>query len=43
MTNFKEQFFLQYASLGLAELIARYRTQYEPKKGDRFNVEGITY
>ena len=43
MTNFKEQFFLQYASLGLAELIAQYRRQYEPKKGDRFNVRGITY
>jgi hypothetical protein len=43
MTNFKQQFFLQFASLGLAELIADYRTRYEPKKGDRFNVEGITY
>jgi len=43
MTNFKEQFFLQYASLGLAELIAQYRSRYEPKKGDRFNVDGITY
>ena len=43
MANFKEQFFLQYASLGLAELIAQYRSHYEPKKGDRFNVEGITY
>jgi hypothetical protein len=43
MTNFKQQFFLQYASLGLTELILQYRTQYEPKKGDRFNVEGITY
>ena len=43
MANFKQQFFLQFASLGLAELIAEYRTHYEPKKGDRFNVEGITY
>jgi len=43
MTNFKQQFFLQYASLGLAELITQYRAHYEPKKGDRFNVEGITY
>jgi hypothetical protein len=43
MANFKQQFFLQFASLGLAELIADYRTRYEPKKGDRFNVEGITY
>jgi hypothetical protein len=43
MANFKQQFFLQFASLGLSELIADYRTQYEPKKGDRFNVEGITY
>jgi hypothetical protein len=43
MTNYKQQFFLQFASLGLSELIADYRTRYEPKKGDRFNVEGITY
>jgi hypothetical protein len=43
MANFKQQFFLQFASLGLTELIADYRTRYEPKKGDRFNVEGITY
>ena len=43
MTNFKQQFFVQFASLGLAELIADYRARYEPKKGDRFNVEGITY
>jgi uncharacterized protein YneF (UPF0154 family) len=43
MANFKQQFFQQYASLGLTELIAEYRTRYEPKKGDRFNVEGITY
>jgi hypothetical protein len=43
MANFKEQFFQQFASLGLTELIADYRARYEPKKGDRFNVEGITY
>jgi hypothetical protein len=43
MANFKQQFFLQFASLGLTELIADYRMRYEPKKGDRFNVEGITY
>jgi hypothetical protein len=43
MANFKQQFFLQFASIGLSELIAEYRNRYEPKKGDRFNVEGITY
>jgi hypothetical protein len=43
MANFKQQFFQQFASLGLTELIADYRNRYEPKKGDRFNVEGITY
>jgi hypothetical protein len=43
MANFKQQFFLQFASIGLSELIADYRSRYEPKKGDRFNVEGITY
>src|SRR5918999_5365864 len=43
MANFRQQFFLQFASLGLTELIADYRNRYEPKKGERFNVEGITY
>jgi len=43
MANFKQQFFLQFASLGLTELISEYRTHYDPKKGDRFNVDGITY
>jgi hypothetical protein len=43
MANFKQQFFLQFASLGLSDLITDYRKRYEPKKGDRFNVEGITY
>jgi hypothetical protein len=43
MANFKQQFFQQFASLGLTELIADYRNRFEPKKGDRFNVEGITY
>lgn len=43
MVNFKQQFFLQFASLGLTELISDYRSRYEPKKGDRFNVDGITY
>jgi hypothetical protein len=43
MANFKQQFFLQFASLGLTDLIGEYRSRYEPKKGDRFNVEGITY
>jgi hypothetical protein len=43
MANFKQQFFQQFASLGLTELIADYRARYEPKRGDRFNIEGITY
>ena len=43
MANFKQQFFQQFACLGLTELITDYRNRYEPKKGDRFNVEGITY
>jgi hypothetical protein len=43
MTNFKQQFFQQFASLGLSELIAEYRSRYEPKRGDRFNIDGITY
>lgn len=43
MANFKQQFFWQFASLGLTELIQEYRSRYEPKRGDRFNVDGITY
>jgi hypothetical protein len=33
MANFKQQFFLQFASLGLTDLIADYRNRYEQERG----------
>ncbi len=43
MKTLRDQLFLQYASLGLSQLISDFRKEYEPKKGDRFNYQGITY
>lgn len=43
MGSLKDQLFQQYATSGLNRLLAGYRQQYLPKKGDRFNHNGITY
>jgi len=43
MSNFREQLFQQFASQGIAESIGAFKTQYQPKKENRFNVDGITY
>ncbi|MBI2876666.1 MAG: hypothetical protein HYY20_07275 [Candidatus Tectomicrobia bacterium] len=43
MGSLKDQLFQQYAAAGLNRLLAAYRKQYLPKKGDRFNHNGITY
>ena len=43
MGSLKDQLFQQYAAAGLNRLLAAYRKQYLPKKGDRFNYNGITY
>ena len=43
MSSLKDQLFQQYAYNGLGRLLAEYRKQGLPKKGDRFNLRGITY
>ena len=43
MSNFRQQLFHQFASQGLATSIDAFKTQYQPKKENRFNVDGITY
>lgn len=43
MTNLRRQLFQEYAQMGLNETVAEYRRKHQVKKGDRFNVKGITY
>jgi hypothetical protein len=43
MSNFRQQLFHQFASQGLATSINAFNAQYQPKKDNRFNVDGITY
>ena len=43
MSNFRQQLFHQFASQGLATSIDTFKTQYQPKKENRFNIDGITY
>lgn len=43
MSVLKGQFFKQKAAESLKDLIAEYKSKFEPKKEDRFNVKGITY
>jgi len=43
MSNFRQQLFHQFASQGLTTSIEAFKTQYQPKKENRFNVDGITY
>jgi len=43
MSNFREQLFQQFASQGIAESIGEFKDKYQPKKENRFNVDGITY
>jgi hypothetical protein len=43
MSNFRQQLFHQFASQGLAVSIDTFKTQYQPKKENRFNLDGITY
>lgn len=43
MANFRQQLFHQFASQGLAASIEAFKAQYQPKKENRFNVDGITY
>jgi hypothetical protein len=43
MPTLKENLFIRFAQEGLAELTEEFRSKYQSKKGDRFNVHGITY
>lgn len=43
MANFRQQLFHQFASQGLAASIEAFKIQHQPKKENRFNVDGITY
>ena len=43
MSSFQAQIFVQTASASLNRLTKDLQKRYEPKKGDRFNVKGITY
>ncbi len=43
MSSLQAQLFVQTASVSLSRLTKDLQKRYEPKKGDRFNVEGITY
>ncbi|MEK6711782.1 MAG: hypothetical protein AABZ64_14515 [Nitrospinota bacterium] len=43
MATLKEQMFIQVASRSLNRLTKDLQKKFEPKKGDRFNVKGITY
>jgi hypothetical protein len=43
MSNFRQQLFQQFASQGIAVSIEGFQSKYQPKKENRFNVDGITY
>jgi hypothetical protein len=43
MSTFRQQLFHQFASQGLMTSITAFNAQYQPKKDNRFNVDGITY
>lgn len=43
MSSLQAQLFVRTASVSLNRLTKDMQKRYEPKKGDRFNVKGITY
>ena len=43
MASFREQLFQQFASRGISVSIGGFKSKYQPKKENRFNVDGITY
>lgn len=43
MANFRQQLFQQFASQGIELSLESFKEKYQPKKENRFNVEGITY
>ncbi|MDA1000531.1 MAG: hypothetical protein O2807_08465, partial [bacterium] len=43
MASLQEQLYIEVASRTLGRLTKDLQKKHEPKKGDRFNVKGITY
>lgn len=43
MPTLKEQYFQKFASQGLARLTEEYQKKHQPKKGDRFFYNEVTY
>ncbi len=43
MSTLKEQLFLEFAAEALSDLTDEYRDKFTSKRGDRFNVQGLTY
>lgn len=43
MSNFRQQLFQRFASQGISVSIEGFQSKYQPKKENRFNVDGITY
>ena len=43
MSNFRQQLFQEFAARGIAASVEAFKTNYQPKKESRFNVDGITY
>lgn len=43
MSTLKEQLFLEFASDALSGLTDEFRGKFTSKKGDRFNIQGVTY
>ena len=43
MATFRQLLFHQFAAQGLATSIQAFNAQFQPKKDNRFNIDGITY
>ncbi|MFQ5912891.1 MAG: hypothetical protein ACE5JS_06890 [Nitrospinota bacterium] len=43
MSTLRAQLFLEYAAEALSKLTGEFREKYVSKKGDRFNIQGVTY
>lgn len=43
MATFRQQLFQQFASQGLDASTQAFNAQYQPKKDNRFHIDGITY
>jgi hypothetical protein len=43
MSQLKDQLFLEFAAKALSDLTDEFREKFLSKKGDRFNIQGVTY